>query len=143
MHRWLSYIKGNTRNTLTQASKNGRKLYLFPQKTFVSVFYAINIFNTINYFKPTNFNCAWRKCLFQIPHFFRFCLPWFEKNNKIRCIDAPKNAFTHRNLPESKKYIWIIQNVHEKSRLFESRATRYLAVSAFMETSSFSSAASH
>ena len=47
-----------TRNTLTQASKNGRKPYLFPQKKFVSVFYAINIFNTIYYFKPTNFNCA-------------------------------------------------------------------------------------
>ena len=37
----------NTRNTLTQASKNGHKPYLFPQKKFVSVFYAINIFNTI------------------------------------------------------------------------------------------------
>ena len=33
-----------TRNTLTQASKNGRKPYLFPQKKFISVFYAINIF---------------------------------------------------------------------------------------------------
>ena len=39
-----------TRNTLTQASKNDRKPYLFPQKKFVSVFYAINIFNTIYYF---------------------------------------------------------------------------------------------
>ena len=47
-----------TRNTLTQASKNGRKPYLFPQNKFVSVFYAINIFNTIYYFKPTKFNCA-------------------------------------------------------------------------------------
>ena len=27
------------------------------------------------------------------------------KKNKIRCIDAPKYAFTHRNLPESEKYI--------------------------------------
>ena len=36
-----------TRNTLTQASKNGRKPFLFPQKKFVSVFYAINIFNII------------------------------------------------------------------------------------------------
>ena len=50
-----------TRNALTQASKNGRKPYLFPQKKFVSVFYAINTFNTICYFKPTNFNCAYRK----------------------------------------------------------------------------------
>ena len=41
-----------------QASKNGRKPYVFPQKKFVSMFYAINIFNTIYYFKPTNFNCA-------------------------------------------------------------------------------------
>ena len=32
--------------------------YLFPLKKFVSVFYAINIFNTIYYFKSTNFNCA-------------------------------------------------------------------------------------
>ena len=48
----------HTRNTLTQASKNGRKLYSFPQKKFVIVFYAINIFNTIYYFKPTNINCA-------------------------------------------------------------------------------------
>ena len=47
-----------TRNTLTQTSKNGRKPYLFSQKIFVSVFYAINIFNTIYYFKPTNFICA-------------------------------------------------------------------------------------
>ena len=47
-----------TRNTLTQASKNGRKPYLFPQKKFASVFYAINIFNTIYYDKPTNFNYA-------------------------------------------------------------------------------------
>ena len=45
-------------NTLTQASKNGRKPYLFPRKKSVSKFYAINIFNTIYYFKPTNFNCA-------------------------------------------------------------------------------------
>ena len=36
----------------------------------------------------------------------------FETKNEIRCIDAPKYAFTHRNLPESEKYIWIIQNVH-------------------------------
>ena len=47
-----------TRNKLTQASKNGRKPYLFPQKKCVSVFYAINICKTIYYFKPTNFNCA-------------------------------------------------------------------------------------
>ena len=53
-----SSIKKYTRNTLTQASKNGRKPYLFPQKKFVSVFYAITIINTIYYFKPTNFNYA-------------------------------------------------------------------------------------
>ena len=50
--------KIQTRNTLTQASNNGRKPYLFPQKKIVSVFYVINIVNTINYFKRTNFNCA-------------------------------------------------------------------------------------
>ena len=43
--------------------------------------------------------------------FFRFCVPRIETKNKIRCIDAPKYAFTHRNLPESEKYIWIIQNL--------------------------------
>ena len=48
--------KQHTRNTLTQASKNRRKHYLFPQRKFVSVFYAIYTFNTIYYFKPTNFN---------------------------------------------------------------------------------------
>ena len=48
-------VQGSTRNTLTQASKNDRKPYLFPQKKFIRVFYAINIFNTIYYFKPTNF----------------------------------------------------------------------------------------
>ena len=36
----------------------GYKPYLFPRKKFVSMFYAINVFNTIYYFKPTNFNCA-------------------------------------------------------------------------------------
>ena len=55
MEEVYTYI---TRNTLTQASKNGRKPHLFPQKKFVRVFYAINIFNTIYYFKTTNFNCA-------------------------------------------------------------------------------------
>ena len=97
LHQWY------TRNTLTQASKNGRKPYLFPQNKFVSVFYVINIFNTIYYFKPTNFNCAERK----FNTFFGFvyqvsCLPWFETKNKIRCIDAPKYEFTHRNLPNLK-----------------------------------------
>ena len=29
------------------------------------------------------------------------CLPWFETKIEIRFIDAPKYAFTHRNLPES------------------------------------------
>ena len=48
----------NTKNTLTQASKNGRKPYSFPQKKYVSMFYAINLPNTIDHLKPTNFNCA-------------------------------------------------------------------------------------
>ena len=42
-----------TRKTLTQASKNGRKPYLFLHKKFVRVFYAINIFTAIYYFIPT------------------------------------------------------------------------------------------
>ena len=33
------------------------------------------------------------------------CLQRFETKNKIKCIDAPKYAFTQRNLPESEKYI--------------------------------------
>ena len=47
-----------TRSTLMQASKNSQKPYLFPQKKFISVymFYAINILNTIYYFKLTNLN---------------------------------------------------------------------------------------
>ena len=52
--------------------------------------------------------------------FFRFCLPWFETKK----IESPKYAFTHRNLPESEKFIWIIQNVHEKSRFFYISITR-------------------
>ena len=42
-HKGLFPCHLTTRNTLTQASKNGRKPYLFPQKKFVSVFYAMNI----------------------------------------------------------------------------------------------------
>ena len=33
------------------------------------------------------------------------CLLWFETKNKIRCIDALKYAFTHRNLPYTEKNI--------------------------------------
>ena len=59
-------------------------------------------------------------------------------------IDAPNYAFTHRNLPESEKYIWIIQNVKKVSILLykhhaiiECRSTRHSAVSAFTETVEF------
>ena len=31
------------------------------------------------------------------------CLPLLETKNKVRNIDAPKYAFTQRNLPESEK----------------------------------------
>ena len=86
-----------------------------------------------------------------IPHFFRFCLPRIETKNKIICIDAPKYAFTHRNLPESEKYIWIIQNVHEKSWFFYISITRQWSLvqpdtqlsPPLWRQSSFSSAASH
>ena len=44
----------------------------------------------------------------------------FETKNKIRCIDAPKYAFTHRYLPESEKNI----NVLEKSRFLYICITR-------------------
>ena len=90
---------------------------LVPSEEIFSMFYEINISNTIYYFKPTNFNCAF--CKFHIFFgcvYYVSCLPWFETKNKIRCIDAPKYTFTHRNLPESEMYVWIIQNVHEKSR---------------------------
>ena len=55
---------------------------------------------------------------------FLFYHDWKQKKNKIRCIDAPEYAFTHSNLPESEKYIWIIRNVHEKSRFFYISITR-------------------
>ena len=98
---------------------------LFPQKKFVSVFYAIKIKNTIYYFKPTNFKMPFVNSTFFFGFVYHvFCLPWFETKNKIRCIDAPKCAFTDRNLPESEKYILIIQNVHEKSRFFYISITR-------------------
>ena len=78
-HRKRQFLwKYPTRNTLTQASKNGRKPYLLPQKKFVSVFYAINIFNTIYYFKPTNFIVCRENafCKFHT-FFFGFFLPCF------------------------------------------------------------------
>ena len=53
----------------------------------------------------------------------------------------PRSMHLHADIyPNLKKYIWIIQNVHEKSRFFyiiESRATRHSAVSAFTETFEF------
>ena len=52
------------------------------------------------------------------------CLPWFETKNEIWCIDAPKYAFKHRSLPESEKYIRMIQNEYEKSRFFYISITR-------------------
>ena len=74
-------------------------------------------------------------------------LPWFETKNKIRCINAPKNAFTHRNLPESEKYMWIIQNEHEKSRFFYISIKRWQPDTRLSpplrRQSNFSSAASH
>ena len=87
-----------TRNTLTQASKNGRKPYLFPQKKFISVFYAINIFNTIYYFDKFYLCIKTMHCAFCKFHtLFRCCLPRIETKNKIRCIDAPKYAFTQKS----------------------------------------------
>ena len=55
----FGYIKTKHKKHIDASVKERpQTLYLFPQKKFVSVFYAINIFNTIYYFKPTNFNCA-------------------------------------------------------------------------------------
>ena len=104
-----------TRNTLAQASKNGRKPYLFPQKKFVSVFYAINIFNTMYYFKPTNLNMVRRENAFCKFHtFFGFvsCLPWFETkkfqaeaSSQLRKKIKAVNFFvTISNLKKRKKY---------------------------------------
>ena len=51
-------------------------------------------------------------------------------------VDAPKYSFTHRNLPESENYIWIIQNVPEQSRVFYI-SIRHSDVFAFTETVEF------
>ena len=63
---------------------------LVPSEEIVSVFYAINIFNTVFY---------------TINIFNTIFLVYHDLTKKIRCIDAPEFAFTHRNLPESEKYI--------------------------------------
>ena len=47
-----NFVLTGTRNTLMQGPKNGRKPYLFPQKKFVSMFYAINIFIPVNLSDP-------------------------------------------------------------------------------------------
>ena len=113
---WSSVSVKEEQETHWRKRQNVRKPYLFPQKKFVSVFYVINIFNTIYYFKPTNFKCRENAfCKFHTFSGFVYhvsCLPWFESKNKIRCIDAPMYAiFIHRNLPESEKYIiWSIWN---------------------------------
>ena len=107
---------------MTQASKNCRKPYLFPQKKFISVFYAINIFNTIYFFKPTNFICAKRQCLFANSTL----LPRIETKNKIRCIDAPKFAFTQKSTRIWKVYLNYSKS--EKSRFFYISITRQLSL---------------
>ena len=75
-----------TRNTLTQASKNGRKPHLFPQKKFVSVFYAINIFTPsiisnrqILIVRRENAFCKFHTVFGFVYHLS--CLPWFETIN--------------------------------------------------------------
>ena len=113
------FMSINTRNTLTQASKNDHKPFLFCKRVLCN---KHNLTPSIISNRQTlivrreNAFCKFHT-------FFRFvyhvsCLPCFKTKNKIRFIDAPKFAFTHRNLPESEKYIWITQNVHEKSRIF-------------------------
>ena len=85
-----------TRNTLTQASKNGRKPYLFSQKKFVSVLYAINIYLTPSIISKWQTLIVRREndfCKFYT--FFGFvyhvsCLPWFETKNKNRCNWCPE-----------------------------------------------------
>ena len=73
---------------------------------------------------------------------FTTFLVYHDLKQKIRCSDASKYAFTHRNLPESEKYILIIQNVHEKyisiTRQWSLvQPCRHSAVSAFTETVEF------
>ena len=36
---------------------------------------------------------------------FTMFFDYHDLKQKIRCSDAPKYAFTHRNLPESEEYI--------------------------------------
>ena len=61
-------------------------------------------------------------------HTLTMFLVYHDLKQKIRCIDAPYYAFTHRNPPESEEYIWIIQNVYEKSRFFYIGITRWLSL---------------
>ena len=49
-YRYIKYIHNKH---IDASVKERPQPYLFPQKKFLSVFYAINIFNTIYYFKPT------------------------------------------------------------------------------------------
>ena len=49
---------------------------------------------------------------------------------------CPEVCIYTQKSTESEKYIWIIQNVHEKSRFFYS-STKHSAVSAFTETVEF------
>ena len=113
------------KSLMQETHRRKRQRSIFDsQKKFLNPFYAINIFNTIYYFKPQTLIVRRENTFCKFHTFFGFvyhvsCLPWFKTKNKIRCNDAPKYAFTRRNLPKSEKYIWIIQNIHEKSRFTE------------------------
>ena len=100
-------------NTLMQASKNGRKPYLFPQKKFVSVFYAISIFISNRH------TLIVRR---EIPHSFRFCLTCFlftmiwNKNKKKMywcpevCIYTQKSNRIWLVYPNYSKCTWKASN---------------------------------
>ena len=85
--------------------KERPQTYLFPQKKFISLFYTINIFNTIYYFKPTKIYLCIKTMPFVNSTLFRFCLPRIETKNKIRCIDDPKYAFTQKSTRIRKAYL--------------------------------------
>ena len=92
-----------TRNTLTHASQNGRKPYIFPQNKLVSILCNKHIQHHL-LFQTDKL----KLCVEKIPHFFSVLFTMFlvyhdlKQKNKIRSIAAPKYAFTHRNYPNLK-----------------------------------------
>ena len=91
---WSSVSVKEEQETHWRKRQNVRKPYLFPQKKFVSVFYVIN-YLTPFFIQTDKFQLCVEKMpfvnstLFSVFVYHVSCLPWFEAQNKIRCIDAP------------------------------------------------------